>query len=381
MRWSWQIAKVAGIPVRIHATFALIPIWFFFSDLWSGSGVTRALLGVVLVLSVFGCVVLHEFGHALTARRYGVRTRDITLFPIGGVARLERIPERPSQEIAVAFAGPAVNVVIAAVLFGFLALRFHQAPPPSVLALQGDFFVQLFEINIFLAIFNLIPAFPMDGGRVLRALLATRFEYVRATSIAATVGQAIAFGFGLLGLMGQQPILLLIALFVFLGAGQEAAAVRMRSVFSGVPVAQAMIRDFRSLRPEEPLSRAVELLLAGHQQDFPVLGERPGDPPLGILTRSDLMTAIAEGNTARPVGEATRRNCGTAHPGDLLELVFHRMQASGCPAMPVVGDDGRIVGMVTLENVGELAMVQAAIDRARWRDAHRAGGAGGATPV
>ncbi|HEX7078555.1 MAG TPA: site-2 protease family protein [Candidatus Eisenbacteria bacterium] len=367
MRWSWQIAKVAGIPVRIHATFGLILLWVFFTDLSAGLGIARALLGVALVLSVFGCVVLHELGHALTARRYGVRTRDITLLPIGGVARLERIPERPSQEIAVALAGPAVNLVIAAAIFLPLALRYSAEPPASVLALQGTFLVQLLAINVFLAIFNLIPAFPMDGGRVLRALLATRFEYVRATQIAANVGQVIAFLFGLLGLIGNQPVLLFVALFVFIGAGQEAAAVRMRSVFSGVPVSRAMIRDFRTLRPEEPLTRAVELLLDGNQQDFPVLGERPGDPPLGILTRADLMTALAQGNTGRPVGEVTRRNCGSAHPGELLEGVFQRMQASGCPAVPVVGDDGAVVGMVTLENVGELAMVEAALGRSRFR--------------
>jgi stage IV sporulation protein FB len=305
-------------------------------------------------------------GHALAARRYGVRTRDITLLPIGGVARLERIPEKPSQEIAVALAGPAVTFLIAAVLLAILlgagGTQFLENPT----ALQGNFLARLFAYNVFLALFNLIPAFPMDGGRVLRALLATRLDYLRATQIAANVGQGIALLFGLAGLLGN-PFLLFIALFVFIGAGQEAAAVQMRSAFEGVPVSRAMIRDFRTLRGDEPLSRAVELLLGGHQQDFPVLGSGPAGPVLGILTRADLLTSLASGRTDRSVGEVAKRSCGTAHPREMLEGVFRRMQENGCPAVPVIDADGSLVGMVTLENVGELAMVQGARARGAGR--------------
>ncbi|HEY6221442.1 MAG TPA: site-2 protease family protein, partial [Candidatus Eisenbacteria bacterium] len=283
MRWSWQIAKVAGIPIRVHATF-LIFIVFVYIVLARGQSPTLALETVGFFLALFGCVVLHELGHALTARRYGVRTRDITLLPIGGVARLERIPEKPSQEIAVALAGPAVNFLIAGIL---LAILLGGGGGAQLLGnptlLQGNFLARLLAYNVFLALFNLIPAFPMDGGRVLRALLATRLDYLRATQIAANVGQGIAFLFGLAGLFGN-PFLLFIALFVFIGAGQEAQAVQMRSAFEGVPVSRAMIRDFQSLRGDEPLSRAVELLLGGHQQDFPVLGSGPAGPVLGILT-------------------------------------------------------------------------------------------------
>jgi len=368
MRWSWQIAKVAGIPVRVHATFALFIVWIFVASLTGGQGLGRAAQGAGTILAIFACVVLHEFGHALTARRYGVKTRDITLLPIGGVARLERIPEKPSQEIAIALAGPAVNVVIALALAPLVLPALAVLTPASAPGFLLTYFpARLFFVNVMLVAFNLIPAFPMDGGRVLRAALASRLDYVRATQIAAGVGQGIALLFGLGGLLGGEPMLLFIALFVFIGATQEAAAVQMRSVFTGVPVSRAMIRDFRTLRAEEPLSRAVDLLLEGHQQDFPVLGPKSGDPPLGILTRSDLLKALAEGRTDRPVGEATRRNCGTAHPRDLLEDVFRGMNESGCPAVPVVGDDGAIVGMVTLENVGELAMVRAALDRGRSR--------------
>jgi Zn-dependent protease/CBS domain-containing protein len=367
MRWSWQFAKVAGIPIRVHATF-LIFLVFVFLALARGQGSAAAIETVGFFLALFACVVLHELGHALTARRFGVRTRDITLLPIGGVARLERIPEKPSQEIAVALAGPAVNFLIAAVLLTILlaggASRLLEDPA----ALQKNFLARLLAYNVFLALFNLIPAFPMDGGRVLRAVLATRLDYLRATQIAANVGQGIAFLFGLAGLFGN-PFLLFIALFVFIGAGQEAAAVQMRSAFEGVPVSRAMIRDFRALRGDEPLSRAVELLLNGHQQDFPVLGPGPSGPVLGILTRADLLTSLASGRTDRRVEEVTRRSCGSAHPREMLEGVFRKMQENGCPAVPVVEADGSLVGMVTLENVGELAMVQAALGGARSRGA------------
>jgi len=359
MRWAWKIASVAGIPIRIHATFLLFIVWLFWASYARGGG-AQAVQGVGFILSAFACVLLHELGHALMGRRFGVVTRDITLLPIGGVARLDRIPQKPAQELAIAFAGPLVNVVIAAALFLFLYVSSGVVVLGDPTLLERSFVARLFSFNVIVTVFNLIPAFPMDGGRVLRALLAMRLDYVRATRIAANVGQAIALLFGLLGLFGN-PVLLFIAVFVFIGAGQESAFVQMRSVFEGIPVSRAMIRDFQALRPEEPLSRAVELLLAGHQQDFPVLGAAAPDPPLGILARSDLLKALAGGRTDTKVADVTRRNCGLAQPGEMLEDVFRRMQESGCPAVPVVEPGRGVVGMVTLENVGEFAMVQAAL--------------------
>ncbi|MEJ5200225.1 MAG: site-2 protease family protein, partial [Anaerolineae bacterium] len=224
MKWSWKIGEFAGIGVYMHATFLLLIGWVALSGWLAGRTLNAALSGVVFILALFLCVVLHEYGHALTARRYGIKTRDITLLPIGGVARLERMPDDPRQELWVALAGPAVNFVIAAVLLaGLLATGTWRS---FNLAQLGDssFLGRLLSINISLALFNLIPAFPMDGGRAVRALLATRLEYTQATHIAATLGQAIALIFGFIGLF-TNPLLVFVALFVWMGAGQEASVV------------------------------------------------------------------------------------------------------------------------------------------------------------
>jgi len=362
MRWSWKIATVAGIPVRIHVTFLLFIVWLFWASAAGGGGFARAAQDVGFILAAFACVVLHEFGHALTGRRFGVITRDITLLPIGGVARLERIPRHPRQEVAIALAGPLVNVAIAGALLLFMQISPGKYVIGDPTVLERSFAARLFLFNVVVTLFNLIPAFPMDGGRVLRALLAMRLDYVRATRVAANVGQGIALLFGLLGLLGN-PMLILIALFVFIAAGQESAFVQMRSVFDGIPVSRAMIKDFHALRSGDPISRAVELLLTGHQQDFPVLGDSERDPTIGILARSDLLKALANGRTDTKVGDVARRDCGMARPGEMLEDVFQKMQESGCPAVPVVEPGRGIVGMVTLENVGEFAMVHAALDR------------------
>jgi len=363
MRWSWKVATIAGIPIRIHATFFLLLVWIAWQSAAGGGGLRQALGGAGFILAAFACIVLHEFGHALMGRRFGVVTKDITLLPIGGLARLDRIPRRPPEEVAIALAGPAVNVAIAAVLLLFMHLSPGVYDFGDPLLYQRSFVAPLFVWNLLVTAFNLIPAFPMDGGRVLRALLAMRLDYVRATRIAANVGQGIALLFAVVGVLWN-PMLILIAFFVFLGAGAESSFVQMRSVFDGVPVSRAMIRDFRALQASDPISKAVELLLHGHQQDFPVVAGQNGDPPIGILTRSDLLKSLAGGRTGIRVGDVARTPCGVAGPNEMLEQVFQRMQESGCNAVPVVEPGRGIVGMLTLENVGEYAMVQAALHRA-----------------
>src|SRR5687768_8976895 len=255
MSWSWRIGRIAGIDVYMHFTFLILVAWFALSHYGANRDPMEALTGVLFILALFGIIVLHELGHALAARRYGIRTRDITLLPIGGVARLERIPEDPKQELVVAIAGPLVNVVLAAVIYLVLAVDIRLAELTNATRVGGDFLAQMFLVNVMLVFFNMLPAFPMDGGRVLRALLAMRMDYVRATQIAAGIGQAMAIAFAAWGLFApvfgspSNPFLLFIALFVWLGAAGEASMVQLRSALGGIPVMRAMITSFHTLRP------------------------------------------------------------------------------------------------------------------------------------
>jgi len=270
MKWQWRLGRFAGIDVYVHATFLLLIGWVGYSHWLANHLWSEVLSGVFFILALFLCVVLHEYGHALTARRYGIKTRDITLYPIGGVARLERMPDRPLEELWVALMGPLVNVLIAAGLFAYLFFSRNLVPMNELTIASGSFLERLMAVNISLVLFNLIPAFPMDGGRVLRALLAMRMEYVRATQIAANIGQGFAFLIGFVGLFSN-PFLVFIAFFVWIGASQEAGMVQMRNSISGIPVTRAMLTDFKSLSPDDKLSQVVALVLAGSQHDFPVV--------------------------------------------------------------------------------------------------------------
>lgn len=359
MKWSWKLGRFFGILVQVHWTFVILIAWIVFEYATLGADTLEVIQGVGLVLAVFGCVVLHEFGHALTARRFGINTKDITLLPIGGVARLERMPEDPRQEFLVAIAGPAVNVVIAAILAGGLSAAGALRPVSDVAMVGGNLFAQLMWVNVVLVFFNLLPAFPMDGGRVLRALLAMRMGYLKATQIAAGVGQVMAILFGFAGLMGNY-ILLFIALFVFLGAQAEAQHVQVRFALDGVTVADAMMTRFHTLDVRDSIQRAIDELLAGAQQDFPVM--RDGTLA-GMLLRRDLVNALRERGGATPVAAIVRTECPVARVDDDLHLALSAMRQGQCSSIPVV-DGSRLVGLLTLENVGELMMVTTATEGA-----------------
>jgi Zn-dependent protease/CBS domain-containing protein len=361
MSWSWKIGRIAGIDVYIHFTFLLLLAWVALEYYFAYGNAAQAIGGLVFVLALFGIIVLHELGHALTARRFGIRTRDITLLPIGGVARLERMPEDPRQEFLVALAGPAVNVVLAAIFYVILYFGQGLMPASAAARVGGAFLSQMFWVNVTLAVFNLLPAFPMDGGRVLRALLAMRIDYVRATQIAATIGQGMALLFGFLGLLFN-PFLIFIALFVWLGAAQEASLVQLRAALGGIPVERAMITNFRTLRPEDPLTLALEYVTAGFQQDFPVVDD--ADRLVGVLTREDLTTALARYGASAPVGEVMQRRFVVANPRDMLSTAFIKLQDCGCHSLPVV-EDGRVMGILTADRLADVLMIQETWPRAR----------------
>ena len=365
MPWSWHLARIAGIDVYIHATFLLLIAWLLFFHFVHGSTPMQTVSGILFVLTLFACVVLHEYGHALTARRYGIKTRDITLLPIGGVARLERIPRIPSQELAVALAGPAVNVVIGAVLFAFLMLTGHSYSgfdsdiPGRGSNLIGD----LMQLNFTLALFNLLPAFPMDGGRVLRAVLAMKIRRLKATRIASILGQLMAVLFALVGLMGHQPFLLFIALFVYFGASQEYQTIRWESAVEGMAVRDAMMTSFRTLVTADPLSHAVALSMQSSQHDFPVLDENFN--MAGLILRKDLIAALSkEGGSSLPASSAMRGMDVFARPEEPLETAFERMQKAELSVLPVFGELGKLLGLLTLENVAELVTVKQALEKA-----------------
>ncbi len=355
MGWSIPIGSVKGTVIRVHFTFLLFLVWIAVTHYAQG-GRAAALQGVIFILLLFLCVLLHEFGHVLAARRYGVQTPDITLLPIGGVARLERIPEEPSQELIVALAGPAVNLVIAAVLY----LLLEGVLPRESMEVQNSgvsLLARLASVNIFLAVFNLIPAFPMDGGRVLRAVLAYRLGYSRGTQIAATVGQVVAFGLGLLGLMSN-PLLIFIAVFVYLGAASEAHAVQMRQVSRGMLVSDAMITRFETLTPSSRVDDAVQCLIKTTQHEFPVVD---GAGQLrGVLTRDDMVRALRERGPETPVVEVMRSDIPVLHHRLPLEDAMRLMQKDRLPAIGVTNSQLRLVGLVTPENIAEMMMILAA---------------------
>lgn len=354
MKWSIRLGRMLGIDVFLHVTFLLV-LGFIAIAHWLAHGSLAAVIGGVgFFVALFTCVLLHEYGHALAARRFGIATRDITLLPIGGVAHLERMPDRPLQELWVALAGPAVNVAIAAVLALWLTLTGTWEPLSALSTTSGGFAERLLAVNVFLVLFNLIPAFPMDGGRVLRALLALRLEYTRATRIAATVGQGLACVFGLIGLFSN-PFLLLIAVFVWMGATQEAAATDMKAALGGLPVREAMLTDFRTLSPHDTLGDATRLLIKGSQQDFPVLDD---GRIVGVLSHARLFEVLRERGEWTPVGEAMGHDFRMLRPDEPLDGALFQAEP-GETALPVVRD-GRLVGLLTAENIGELLMIRSA---------------------
>lgn len=360
MRWSWKIGKLAGIGIYVNVSFLVLialVVMLGFANERTVAGVAEM---VLLILLLFGIIVLHELGHALTARRFGIRTQDITLLLFGGVARLERMPRQPWQEFLIAVAGPAVNVVLAILLSVVLIALAGTSFVMEWNTLNSSvamFILQLIGINVMLVLFNMLPAFPMDGGRVFRALLAMKLDYVKATNIAANVGQAMAILFGFIGIVWFNPFLVFIALFVWMGAAQEASSVRIRSAVSGVPVSRVMVTDFRVLAPQDELSQAVAFVLAGFQHDFPVLEDGRF---VGVLTRADMIKALADHGQNARVSDVMRSDIQTVDASEMLEPVIPRLQSSPGRTLPVLRN-GQLVGMLTTENLGEFLMVDSAL--------------------
>lgn len=364
--WSFRLTTIAGTEVRIHFTFLLLLVYFFWLGASQG-GLGMALETMGFIVAVFTCVLLHEFGHVTAARRYGILTPDITLLPIGGVARLERMPREPAHELVVAICGPLVNVVIAGLLYAVLLLLNLHMPTMVDIEMDlvhGGFLTELMVWNLFMVAFNMIPAFPMDGGRVLRALLAMFMGYGQATRTAASIGQMIAvFAFVAMLFRPGNPLLLIIALFIFMSAGQEANMVTQEETTRGLRVRDAMVTDFHTLGRGATLQEAVTLLLNGTQHDFPIVDSEGRF--VGLLQRQGLIGALAEHGLQHPAVTAMQPCETMLHPMDDLNSAMQLLRSSSCPMLPVLDPDSeKLVGLLTTENIGEMMMVRAALTNA-----------------
>lgn len=361
MNWSLKLFKVKGIDIKVHMTFVLILIWAAYR--WSvstGEGAQGALFGIVATLLLFFSVTLHELGHSLQALKYGVKVRDITLMPMGGLARLEEIPEEPNKELRIALAGPLVNFGIAALLIGVGALLNARALI-TLEELQASFgsvswsglLAYLTSANLILGLFNLIPAFPMDGGRVLRALLAKKMNHAKATKIAAQVGQGFALLMGLWGFMSGSWTLVLIAIFVWMGAGQENQGAQVKHTLGGTTVGQAMTRSPQALQVNDPLSKAVELTLSTSQADFPVLEWGGSNRVAGLLCEIDLLRGLQSLGANAAVREVMRTRIRFATPDEPLHTAQQKMLVNRARALPVLNPEGELIGLLTADDINE----------------------------
>jgi len=354
MKWSFPIARVLGIELRVHVTFFLLIIFYGWLS-YSSGGLQEAAWAVAFILLLFLCVVLHEFGHAMAARMYGIHTPDITLLPIGGLARLERMPRNPVQELVIAVAGPAVNVVIACVLGIFLIGKLTISEGLEELARpSSDLMMQVLVANVILVLFNLIPAFPMDGGRVLRALLAMIMPHPKATIVAARTGQVIAVIFAALGLFGfsSNPFLLLIAVFIFFAAQQESRLALLHGAAEGRRVMDNMITHFESLPADMPVDRAAEHVLKTHQPVFPIV--EPGLLPGGLVSRDQLLEMSENGSAATILRELPLKKATPVSSSASLEDALRTMEDCGSPVLPVVNPTGQLVGLVSIQQLNEI---------------------------
>jgi Zn-dependent protease len=360
---SLLLGRIAGIKILIHWTFLLLLGWIVFSEMRKGSDTTTIILTVLFVLSIFACVLLHELGHSLTAKRYGVDTKKITLLPIGGVASLERIPEDPKQELWVAVAGPAVNVVIALLLYLILPKNTVEAT-----AMEGEmrnlasfegFARALWGVNVALVVFNAIPAFPMDGGRILRALLALRMGRIRATQFAANLGQFIAMGFVFFGLLyGPNPILVLIGIFVYFGARTENVMVQHLELLKDYTVQSAMMTNFVTLSTSDTIKDAADKLLSGSDQDLIVV---ENDVPVGVMTRALIIDSLRANRLQTPVVEVMDRNFDAVAIHDKLTEVYANAQRKKNAFYPVL-ENNKLRGVIDMNNINEFVMIRSAIN-------------------
>jgi len=355
VNYSWRIARIAGTDVKLHSTFLLALAFYMYQGYREG-GWPAALVTGGFVLALFFCVLLHEFGHIAMARRFGVRTPDVLLLPIGGMARLERIPEEPIQEFLIALAGPAVTLAIAFSLYLFLSATSGVPTFEEVRRGGTSFLSQVMAINWYLLAFNFLPAIPMDGGRMLRALLALKLGYFEATKVASVVGRVIAAGMLIKGLFGTPPniILVLIALFVYFAAGSEVVRAQASSTDSDLPLGELMLTEFLTVQIHTRLGAVSEQLRHTRQNEFPVT-DNFGHLE-GLFTRAKLLSGLTSYGVGGTVAESMFNGVPVLSPQLPFRNAYVQLKASGLPALPVVDSAGMVVGLLSLDRVKELIL-------------------------
>jgi Zn-dependent protease len=352
---SLSLGKIAGIKVSIHWTFLILLAWIVYVNYQLGSTSQQLLLSVVYVLVIFVCVTLHEYGHALTARKFNIGTRDITLYPIGGIASLESIPKKPKEELLVALAGPAVNVLIAAILLPFTGLEsiFDSAGFTQING--SNFLASVVSVNVWLVLFNMIPAFPMDGGRVFRALLALKLDRVKATRIAAGLGQILAIGFMLFGLYSN-PFLFIIGLFIYFSAQAEAKHAQTELVLEGNTIQKITMRNYPVLSVESRLKDAIDITLTSQQKNFVVV---EGGRIMGTLSQSNIIRALQEYKDDVVLTEVMDKNLLYLPLTTPMEVAL-RMMKQEDKSMAVVTDGDQHIGIIDSDNLIEFILIQQA---------------------
>lgn len=363
MKSSLQLGTYAGIRVQVHWTFWLLIVWIVLREFFRGNTVESMLWSSAFILILFLCVVLHEYGHALTARKFGVKTEKITLLPIGGVASLEDMPDDPKQEFLVAIAGPLVNVAIALLLYPLVSLEtfINQSPEELQQSLgtiqAANFLFYLFSANAMLVLFNMLPAFPMDGGRVLRALLSMKMNKVMATRIASGVGQFLAMVFFFIGIF-YNPILLLIAVFVFFGAQAESSMVQNVDLLEGYKVKDAMMTDITIVNPDNTLQDMIDILISGAEKNFVVAENKR---LRGVLYQKELISSIQNNNRDTEVRDIMSQDYGTVQIDEDLNSIFRKIRQHRRSFFPVL-DGEEVAGTIDMENINEFITIRAMPD-------------------
>jgi Zn-dependent protease len=355
MKASIKLFRIFGIQVSVHITFLLLPLFIGLSTL-TREGMMHALRSVILIFSVFFWVILHEVCHSIQARKRGGIVSEIILLPIGGISSMRGIPDKPRDEFAIAISGPLFNFISAAVLFYPAYLLLGTALLRPSLDSWESMAASIYWINPTLGLFNLLPAFPMDGGRVLRSVLAQQMDYRKATGIAVRLGKIFAIGLGLWGLFGSSIILVLIAIFVYFAASQEEERVSIKAALKKFYVKDILSGEFIAPDPDISLNEILKIMFYSHQENFPVVET---GRLLGFLTRGSIISAIHQFGTEGRVREVMMVNFPTVSPSDSLEDANKLMQESGLKALPVL-EDGRVVGVVTLEDVARVYIITSA---------------------